>query len=321
MTSPVLVLAKVGAAILAVLFVCLISPYAGWLRRKIRAKVHGRVGPPWWQEYADLVKLLFKEDLMPVTASYGWFTLMPALTFALALALPVTVYPIFHSLSDLILIAYMLLMVSVMLVFAGYASNNPYSIVGSRRALLSILMYELPFVMVLISIFVLTRSTNIFDIINWQTAHGPLIMYLPLGAAAFIMCIPIKAILNPFSIATAETELMEGVLLEYSGRRLALLEFAHKMEFYILALLFAIVFTNLPYFSISAMATNLSLAACWVLWTIFISLIVVIVCSFVDALTARLQPYKAPKVYWIIATVLSVVNLIVACILSATVLR
>jgi len=315
MTNPILVLAKIGAAVLAVLFVGLMCPYANWLRRKIRAKVHGRVGPPWWQEYADLVKLLYKEDLMPATASRGFFTLMPALSFATAISLPVLIFPIFYSLSDLILIAYGLLMVSVLLVLAGYASNNPYSIVGSRRALLSILMYELPFVIVLISIFVLTGTTNIFDIITWQALHGPVIMYLPLGAAAFVMCIPIKAILNPFSIATAETELMEGVLLEYSGKRLALLEFAHKMEFYILALLFAIIFTNLPWFTMSAMASNLSLACGWVIWIIFIAFIVVMVSSFTDALTARLQPYKAPKLYWIIATVLAAVNLIIVCML------
>ncbi len=315
MASPLLALAKIGAAILAVIFAGLMCPYIGWLRRKIRAKVHGRVGPPWWQEYADLVKLLYKEDLMPVTANKGWFTLMPALCFAVAISLPILIFPIFYSLSDLILIAYSLLMVSVLLVLAGYASNNPYSIVGSRRALFSILMYELPFIIVLITIFVLTGTTNIFNIITWQAEHGPLIMYLPLAAAAYVMCVPIKAILNPFSIATAETELMEGVLLEYSGKRLALLEFAHKMEFYALALLFAIVFTNLPGLTISAMAANSYLAAIWVIWVIFISFIFSIVVSFVDALTARLQPYKAPKIYWLITTILSIVNLIVICML------
>ncbi len=302
MTSPVIASIKVGLAILAALYISLMSLYAGWIRRKVRAKVHGRVGPPWWQEYADLAKLLFKEDLMPPTANYGLFTVTPALCLAAALTLSVAVFPIFYSLSDLILVAYLLMTVSVCLVLAGYASNNPYSIVGSRRALLGLLLYELPFVIVLITIFMLTGTTNIFEIISWQIKHGPLIMYLPLSAAAFILCTPIKAILNPFSIVTAETELMEGVLLEYSGRRLAVLELAHKMEFYILAVLFSIVFTSWWVYEY-----NLAL---WCLWVIFVSLLFILVASFVDALTARLQPYKASKFYWIITTALSVINLV-----------
>ncbi len=302
MTSPLIIGVKIGLAILAALYVSLMSLYVGWIRRKIRAKVHGRVGPPWWQEYADMAKLLFKEDLMPVTASYGLFTFIPALCLAAALALSVAVFPIFYSLSDLILIAYLLLMVSVCLILVGYASNNPYSIVGSRRVLFAVLLYELPFIIVLITIFLLTGTTNIFEIIKWQVKHGPLIMYLPLSAAAFVLCTPIKAILNPFSIATAETELMEGVLLEYSGRRLAVLELAHKIELYVLAILFAILFTSWWIYEY-----NLAL---WCLWTIFISLIFAIVVSFIDALTARLQPYKATGFYWILTTVLSIVNLV-----------
>ena len=200
-----------------------------WVDRKVTARVQWRVGPPWYQPMVDILKLMGKETLMPVTAQGTGFLLAPVIALA-ATAVVATILwrslwdPSSPFLGDLIVVIYLLVVPALMTMLGASASGNPHAAIGASREMKLLLSYELPmFLAILVAI---ARSGWTFQLGGLMTAQAdatPVVFSIS-GALAMlvaILCMQAKLGQVPFDVAEAECEIMSGVYVEYSGPALA----------------------------------------------------------------------------------------------------
>jgi NADH-quinone oxidoreductase subunit H len=199
------------------------------LDRRVAARLQGRVGPPLAQPFFDLVKLAMKRTMVPDIAAQPVFLgapLIGAAAMLLAAALlPIPgVYAPDPRLGDLLVLLYLLAVPAVVLMVAGSASGSPFGAIGFSREMALMLAYEGPLVLVVAAVAMRAGSFSLTGIVAWQEAHGAF-LFDPVmwpALAAFLAFYPANLGIVPFDIPEAETEVLEGPLLEYSGPALGL---------------------------------------------------------------------------------------------------
>jgi NADH-quinone oxidoreductase subunit H len=209
-----------------------IGGWATWWERKFAGRIQNRLGPTivgpagFLQPLADLFKMLRKEVLVPRDADRPLFLLAPFLAVFVTL-IGVAVMPLDDSLviSDTEIGLLWLLGCNGLLVFpvwiAGWASNNKYALFGGMRAVAQGISYEIPLVLAAMIPVVYAGSLNINEIIRYQAEHGWFFVW-PIGPgffAFFIFFLSSLAEANriPFDIPEAESELISGPTVEYTG--------------------------------------------------------------------------------------------------------
>lgn len=225
-------------------FILLTVLFLVWLERKISGDIQARVGPNRTggrfgplQTAADALKLLTKEDLIPAGADRLVFVLAPLLVFVPALLVFMVVpFSDRWMVKDLNLGVLFVIAVSAFPVIgifmAGWASNNKYAILGAMRAAGQVLSYEIPLVLAVVCVVVVAGSLRVGDIVEAQRGGHWMLFRFPLQIAFVIYFIAAMAEVNrvPFDLPEAESELVAGYFVEYSGMRFALFflaEFAH----------------------------------------------------------------------------------------------
>ena len=240
---PALASALMGAAVLGALIG--VIAYVTLLERKFAARMQSRIGPyrvgprGLLQPIADAVKLLIKEDLVPDDADRRVFNLAP-IVFMVPCFLLFASMPFAPGLgiADLNIGVLFFLAVSSMeivgLFMAGWASNNKYSLLSSMRAVNQIISYDLPFILAALVPVLLAGSLKMSAIVDAQ--HGLWFVFYPvlgqLGFLAFIIASVAAENRTPFDILEAESELIAGFRVEYSGMKFALIqlsEYAHVL--------------------------------------------------------------------------------------------
>ncbi len=234
----------VAMAALVTVFVLLSVLVLVWLERKISADLQSRVGPNRvggrfgpLQTAADALKLLLKEDIFPAGADRVVFWLAPFVVFVPSLMV-FMVLPFGERLAvnDLNLGVLFVVAVSAFpvigLIMAGWGSNNKYAVLGAMRAAAQSLSYEVPLVLAMVCVVVFAGSLRVGDIVAAQREGGWFILRFPLQLAFLLYFITAMAEVNrvPFDLPEAESELVAGYHVEYSGMRFAfffLAEFAH----------------------------------------------------------------------------------------------
>lgn len=292
------------------LFSAVVGLLSTWVDRKVTAKVQYRQGPPWFQPFADIIKLLGKEICVPEGAPQFVFLAAPLIGLA-AVILVSTMLWLFNLdrgvgfVGDLIVVLYFLTVPSLSLILAGSASRSPMGALGSSREMKLILGYELPF---LIAVFVVVARTGTIlfaNIINYQAAHGPIIMSLS-GLLAFgVVLLAAQAKLGyaPFDIAEAEQEIMAGPLAEYSGAPLAVFRLTK-----------AILFFVLPVFMITIFLGGLELSLLGVVWFIIKYVVILTLMIVLKNTNPRLRIDQAVRVFWGPVLSVAVVAFILALI-------
>ncbi|MCK5458908.1 MAG: NADH-quinone oxidoreductase subunit H, partial [Thermoplasmatales archaeon] len=147
------VLGTLGIAVFGIIFGLL---YKG-IDRKIAAHMQGRIGPPIRQPFRDIVKLFTKENIVPENAIPWIFNLVPLVglvaTISILLYLPLGGFsPLLSQNGDLILILYLLIIPSLAMVVGGFSSGSPYAVVGAQREMATMIAYEFPLAIIIISI-------------------------------------------------------------------------------------------------------------------------------------------------------------------------
>src|SRR5579883_2512350 len=204
-------------------FVALLSSMVIWWERKLLAKMQYRIGPlyagrveGWLQSFADLFKLLFKEIVIPARADTLFFMAVPfammALSGALLAVIPVGPTTFIASSAYSLLIALAILsFFPLVTLLAGWASNNKFSFIGGIRALYQMISYEIPLILSVLGVIILSRSLDFNAIVNAQLGVwyiGPLI----LGAIVFYIASMAELERIPFDIPEADSELVAGWL-------------------------------------------------------------------------------------------------------------
>ena len=214
------------------------------LDRRLAARLQARVGPPLAQPLYDLVKLAMKRTMLPSIASETLFLGAP-LVGAVSMALAAALVPIagFYTpnpmLGDLLVLLYLLTVPAVVLMIAGSASGSPFGAIGFSREMAMMLAYEGPLVLVVAAVAMRTGmgmggviSFSLTDIMAYQQSHGAFLFDPVMWPAllAFLAFYPANLGIIPFDIPEAETEVLEGPLLEYSGPALGLFKIMSALK-------------------------------------------------------------------------------------------
>jgi NADH-quinone oxidoreductase subunit H len=220
-----------------------------WLDRKVSARVQWREGPPWYQGFADIGKLLYKEVIVPEEAFGSGFIAAPLFGLA-AVTLAVTILCVsFFGMSegfigDIIVVWYLFAIPSIALIYIGSTSGNPLSSVGVSREIKLMLSYDLPMAIVIVMMALKAGSFSISGIMEWQRINGSNISnwYGIIAFVVAIFCIQAKLGRVPFDLPEAETELGSGILLELSGGVLAAYELSKAIMLFGLPMFLIILF-------------------------------------------------------------------------------
>lgn len=197
-----------------------------WMERKVIGRIQNRIGPnrvgPWgiFQAFADAVKMLIKEDIVPDSADKPVFNLAPVL-IAAAAALLWAVLPFGQGLigADLNIGALYLIAIgsisTVAVVMAGWSSNNKYALIGAFRVVAQLLSYEIPMVLAMATVVLLAGSMRMNQIV--QAQNIPFIFVVPAVGIVYLLSAIAETGRSPFDLLEAESEIVAGYFIEYSG--------------------------------------------------------------------------------------------------------
>ncbi|MBB6176129.1 NADH-quinone oxidoreductase subunit H [Anoxybacillus tengchongensis] len=221
--------------------------------RKVMGFMQGRIGPNqvggrWGllQTVADVLKLLLKEDTIPKAADRPLFILAPVIAFAPAFmvlaALPFTDALQFADIG-VGLLYYIAVsgLTTIGVVTGAWASNNKYALLGGMRAAAQMISYEVPLVMSVIGVILLAGSLNLNDIVEAQKDVW-FIVVQPIGFLVFLVAAVAELNRTPFDLPEAESELVAGFHVEYSGFRWAFFMLAEYVYFFAMAALTTVLF-------------------------------------------------------------------------------
>ena len=229
------------------LFLTFLSLAFEYVDRKIYARLQNRVGPPWYQPLADIVKLLCKETVIPRDADVRLFRAIPMFAFA-ATAAAFLYIPIWGTQSllpfdgDLIVVMYFLTIPTLTFFLAGWFSSSLYAEIGAIRAMTQLFAYEVPFYMALLGPAVLAGTWSISGMAEFYHQHPWLILANLPGLLVSIFSAQGKLERVPFDIPDAETEIVGGTFTEYSGRLMAMFKMTLNAELVVVSALIAAIF-------------------------------------------------------------------------------
>lgn len=284
------------------LFTAIVGMFLTWIDRKVSARVQMRVGPPWFQPYADFFKLLLKETIIPEGASKIIFFLGPILgllsmtTFSVML-FTMNFSPTTSFAGDLIVMIYLLALPPIGVIIGGSASKNPLASVGASREMTQYFAYELPFLIVIAGIVLKAGGTIKFsEIIEAQRSAVPFLYSISGIIFGLVMLLVVQAKLGfvPFDIPEAEQEIMAGPYIEYSGVALAMYKITRAMMLFLL-----------PIFIISLLWGGIR---DW--WAILKFLLIIVLVILIKNTNPRLRIDQTLKFFWIGIGILSIVGLV-----------
>ena len=188
-----------------------------------------------FQPVADFVKLLSKEDIVPMVCDKVIFSAAPIIYLTLPLT-ALFVIPIAGNTAiaafegDLLLVLFVFTLMIITVFLAGWSSMNRYSIIGGVRAILQMMSFEIPMALALIGPAIAAQSLSISTISQWQSTSTWTIFLQPIGFSVLIICFLAELETAPFNIPEAESEVVAGWLTEYSGKKLAMFRLGRNLE-------------------------------------------------------------------------------------------
>ena len=286
------------------ILILLLSPLAQGIIKKIKALMQGRRGAPLFQPYYDLARLFRKDMVIPRTASWI-FHAAPYVVFASVLTAS-TLVPVFYSgglsayfktggflgAGDIIVIIYTLALGRFFLALGGLDAGTAFGGEGSSREMTVAILVEPSMMLAIFTAAAASGSTNIgavaaFGSFFFSPAHV-------LALAAFFIAVVAETGRIPVDNPDTHLELTmihEGMLLEYSGKYLALLEWAHYMKQMLLFTLAADLF--FPY-GIAGAGAGFGIAAAAGFWTIKM-LVLCFGMAFVESSRAKIRFFQLPS--------------------------
>lgn len=223
-----------------------------WVERKVIGRLQQRLGPmrvgPYGllQGIADTIKLITKEDVRPVTADRWVFELAPfaivvPVIMALA-ALPFTAEILVRNMTLGLFYIIAVSGLSIMgMVMAGWGSDNKYALLGAVRAGAQLISYEVPLILSVVAIVMLGQSMDLSVIVAAQH-KTPFIAYQPLGFIIFTIAVLAELYRQPFDIPVAESEVVGGATVEYSGIRWSMFQLGEFASLVLFSILGSLIF-------------------------------------------------------------------------------
>lgn len=229
----------------------LASIFLIWYERKMYSRFQDRLGPnrigPFglFQTFADMGKIFTKEMITPIGIDKVPYNLAPVVSVA-AVLLMWAIIPFAPTIVGVPLAVGLLYVVAVggfgelAIMLAGWSSNNKYALMGGFRAMAMLVSYEVPMVMALLIPALLAGSMNLMDIVNAQDVA--FIFMAPVAALIFFITIIAESGRAPFDFIEAESEIVAGINVEYSGLKFGFFYVAEFLHAFTASMLFSTLF-------------------------------------------------------------------------------
>ena len=223
-----------------------------WLERKALGRLQRRLGPTrtgpmgLMQPMADALKLILKEDIIPSSSEKAIFWAAPLIVvisaFMIWVTIPGTQNAVVQNLELGLFYVIAFSVVGILgLVLAGWGSANKYGTLGGLRAAAQLVSYEIPIIMVSVSVAMLAQSLDLREIVAQQGSY-PFFLVLPLGLVVFFIAGLAEVGRTPFDIYFAESEIVGGPFVEYSGAHWSVFFLAEYINTFAIAALVVILF-------------------------------------------------------------------------------
>jgi len=309
------------------LFTVVLGLVACWIVRKVSALVQWRVGPPLFQPFYDIMKLMGKETLIPQDAQRTVFIVAPLVGLAGVLLLSTMLgvaafWPEETFVGDIIVAIYLMVLPSLALILGSSASASPHATIGTSREMKLVMGYELPlvlaFIVVIIKMVGLVKagfvesgqqltSDDLVKVLSLAeiAKHAPVLSISGMLAfLAALLCVQAKLGFVPFDIAESETEVASGIMIEYSGVLLAVWK-----------LMQAMMLVALPLFLVMVFLGGFGTTAGWPLvWGIGKYVLVLVLLILIKNTNPRVRIDQAMKFFWVYCGIALVIAVILALI-------
>ena len=308
-------MALVIYAIIIFLILAVFGYMFGWIERKLIAKAQYRHGPTYvgkygiLQNFADLVKLFSKASLdLDNADSILYSTALPILISLTIFT--VMLLPIFPSIQatnigfGLLLVFVVIAFMPIAIFLSGYASGNKFADISAQRSILMLLSYEIPLMLVIAAIGLISKGYNLQNIIAMQS-NAYYILLMPIGFAVFFIAMLAEIERPPFDLMEADSELIAGWITDMSPAYYALVLFLDYSKVFMSSLLISILFLGgwlgpapIP----------------GVVWLLIKAIIIAVIAVIIRATTFRMRIDRILRMGWLILIPLSLINLIITYI-------
>ncbi len=308
-------IALVIYAIIIFLILAVFGYMFGWVERKLIAKAQYRHGPTYvgkygiLQNFADLVKLFSKASLdLDNADSILYSTALPILISLTIFT--VMLLPIFPSIQatnigfGLLLVFIIIAFMPIAIFLSGYASGNKFADISAQRSILMLLSYEIPLMLVIAAIGLISKGYNLQNIIAMQS-NAYYIVLMPIGFAVFFIAMLAEIERPPFDLMEADSELIAGWITDMSPAYYALVLFLDYSKVFMSSLLISILFLGgwlgpapIP----------------GVVWLLIKAIIIAVIAVIIRATTFRMRIDRILRMGWLILIPLSLINLIITYI-------
>jgi NADH-quinone oxidoreductase subunit H len=289
--------------ILSPLLALIIGIFFLGLSRKIMARIHWRYGPPITQPIIDIIRLFSQKGMSHGSVFNLGIILALSGSLVVVLFLPIGKLCPFSDSGGMLVILYLMLLAPLGIALSGGEAANPNISIGISRKLILALSYEVPLLLILLSLMTHYKTISFVDIVRIQQETRWALISVPLllSGIAYILILPAILGLRPFELVQAPQEISSGPMAEYSGPFLALATIQHALSLYIGIALFV----------------NLFLGGAGNPLIFFLKMLVVFVLGvFINAAFPRLRIEQAIKYLWRWPTLLAFIGMIIVLIVG-----
>lgn len=289
--------------ILSPLLALIIGIFFLGLFRKIMARIHWRYGPPILQPVIDIIKLFHQKSISHGSMFNIGIILSVTGSIILVLFIPFGNFCPLCTSGGLLLILYLMLFAPMGIALSGGEGTNPNISIGISRKLILSLGYEVPFLLILLTIMTNYKSISMLEVVAAQQDSGWALISWPLflPGIAYFLILPAILGLRPFEIVSAPQEIASGLNAEYGGKYLALATIEHALHLFIGIALFV----------------NLFMGGAGNPVTFFLKMLVVFIPAvFIHAVFPRLKVEQAVIYFWKWPAIIAFTGLIITMMMK-----